>query len=281
VPTLIREELHMTDSIEHQVQIAMERVRSLDPKSAQPTLVYFDIIGIAWPIRCLLHLHSVDYELIPITLPMWLHVDEKGERVLKNSFTNGHLPLYVDSEVKLNQSNLIMSHLADRHGMAGATQADRYGVLEVMAHAYDALFHWNGLLQIVVRPGIPDEVVKLRLDAFMGEGSWGILTGGYRNQLDGFVRYLDANPARSGYFVGESLTVADLHAFNVLCNWYKAFSPKSFESEYPQLDAFIRRIAAISKVSDYIQNHQEATTWFPLPHVAIRLTTPEELQGLF
>ncbi|MCB1694267.1 MAG: glutathione S-transferase family protein [Pseudomonadales bacterium] len=247
---------------------------------SKPTLVYFDIIGIAWPIRCALHLAGVDHDLIQISIGEWSQRDSSGAQVVKRCFRNGHVPLYVDQDVYLNQSTVIMDYLATKHDLAGDHEKERRAIAEVCAHAYDALFHWSGLLQIIIKRGIPDDVVEARKEAYMGRGVWGVATGGFAGHLDGFVRYLEANPSRSGYFVGNRLSMADLHAFNVLCNWYKAFAPETFSGSYPQLDAFIHRIAATPRVKDYIDNLQEPTTWFNLPQIAIRLTSPEELQGL-
>ena len=164
--------------------------------------------------------------------------------------------------------------------MIGINTWEKYRIMEVMAHAYDALFHWNGLLQIIIKTGISDEVVSARLEAFMGNRVWGIVTNGFQNHLDAFAGYLNANSQDSGFIVGDKLSIADLHAFNILCNWYKAFSPERFVTEYPQLDQYIHRIAAIPSVWDYIRNIQEPTTWFRLPDVAIKLTSPEELESL-
>ena len=67
---------------------------------------------------------------------------------------------------------------------------------------------------------------------------------------------------------------------------YKAFDRERFTSEYPDLEAYIQRIAALPAVSDYIRTKQEPTTWFGyrFPHIVgplgHRLTTPEELEGL-
>ena len=264
-----------------EVAALCRRIRDLTPASVErPTLVYFDIIGIAWPIRCLLHLAAVDHELVQISIFQWFERDEQGRQALKGVFTNGHVPLYVDEEVSLNQSQIILTYLAERHGMDGQTARERLAVREVMAHAYDALFHCNGMLSVTIRNGLSDEIAEARLGAFLGEGEWPLVSDGYDNHLRGFDRYLSANPASSGFFVGHSLTVADLHAFNVLCNWYKAFSPARFVEDYPRLEDFIQRIAAIPGVTDYITHEQEPTTWFPLPTVAMRLTSPAELEGL-
>lgn len=258
-----------------------QRIGELSPgKVAKPTLVYFDIIGIAWPIRCLLHLKDIDYELIKIPIELWMERDENDVQLLKQSFRNGHVPLYVDLEVGLNQSHLILEYLMDRHGLDGATLSERFAVREVMLQAYDALFHWNGLFRVNVRLGLPDKIADARMNAFMGEGEWPVASNGYDNNLRAFDKYLQANQAGSGFFVGNSLTGADLYAFNVLCNWYKALAPARFSQDYPLLEAFIQKIAAIPGVADYIAKKQEATTWFPLPHAAMRLTSKEELQGL-
>lgn len=263
-----------------EIEALRERILALAPATVtRPTLVYFDIIGIAWPIRCLLHLKQVDYELIQVSIQQWAYRNEQGEQVLKRAFTNGHMPFYVDQDISISQSLPILQYLAERHGMLGNGEADKYSALEVMHHAYDALFHFNGMLQIVVRPGVGDDVVAARLEAYMGKSQWGLVSNGYDNHLRGFQNYLEGNAAQSGYMVGNDLTVADLHAFNVLCNWYKAFSRERF-AEYPVLEDYIQRVAAYPGVAEYIQTKQELTTWFQLPQVAIRLTSPEELEGL-
>ena len=136
------------------------------------------------------------------------------------------------------------------------------------------------MLTVNATMNVPEDVARDRLAAFRGEGAWGISGNGYRNHLDGFVRYLNANPADSGFMVGKRLSVADLHAFNALANWYKSFDREVFSAEYPSLDAYIERIATIPAVTDYIRNHQEATTWIPVPEIGIALTTPEETLGL-
>ena len=271
----------MNETIEPRVHDLIARIEALSPATvARPTLVYFDIVGIGWPIHCLLHLHGIEYDHVPISIGDWRVRDASGRQVLKEAFCNGHVPLYVDPDVSLNQSNLILAHLARKTDMLGDTERESLAIQEIMAHCYDALFHWSGMLGVIIRTNISDEVAQARLNAFMGDGIWGVVTNGYRNHLKTFVTYLESNPKRSGFLVGDRLSVADLHAFNVLCNWYKAFNREVFSTEYPQLDAYVQRIADFPAVADYIQHRQEPTIWFPLPAVALRLTSPEELTGL-
>jgi glutathione S-transferase len=271
----------MADDIATQVEQLIAQVHQLDEQQPTgPTLVYFDVIGICWPVRCLLHLHEINYDLIEISIQQWAYLDSQGNQPLKACFRNGHIPLYIDEDVNLNQSNLIMMYLGEKHDFIGDNQKEKFAAMEVMAHAYDALFHFSGLFQTNIKIGIADDVFNARLEAFMGNGAWGILSNGYRNNLDAFERYLDTNKADSGFMVGSRVSVADLHAFNVLCNWFKAFDLERFVQQYPRLDDYIQRIASAPRVGDYIRNVQEATTWFPLPEIAHKLTTPAELEGL-
>lgn len=258
-----------------------ERIVNLSPATvSQPTLVYFDIVGIGWPIRAMLHLADVDYELIQISVAHWGQQDEQGARLLKPAFTNGHVPLYVDSHVSLNLSSLILEYLAERNGLIAGSGNGRIAAQEVMGHAYDALFSWSGMLGVTVRRGLTDDEAERRLNAFMGDGVFGLGSNGYRTNLDAFVRFLEKNDSDSGFFVGDTLTVADLHAYNVLNNWYKAFAPEVFAAEYPQLDAFVGRMQSVPKIRDYIDHRQEKTVWFNLPDVAMRLTSEAELSAV-
>ena len=270
----------MTTTPQRQAEQLTARIKAL-PDTDKPTLVYFGVIGICWPIGCLLHQEGVDYERIDIPLDAWTYKTPQGRLPLKESFRNGHLPLYVDREVQLGQSNVILSYLGEKHGLMGDSPAEKLATMEVMAHAYDALFHWNGLFQVNTKLGVSEAVFEARLQAFLGHGSWGVVGNGYGRNLEAFERYLTANSARAGGFmVGSRLSVADLYAFNVLCNWYKAFDPSRFVAHHPRLDAYIRRIAAIPGVRQYIDQHQKPTTWFSLPGIALKLTEPEDLLGL-
>ncbi|TNE36237.1 MAG: hypothetical protein EP347_11640 [Alphaproteobacteria bacterium] len=273
----------MSDDLAVQAREIATRLKNLSPETTdKPVFVYLDLIGIGWPIRCLLHLKQVDYEHVPIPIQVWMQADEKGEIILRKATKNAHVPFYVDANVVLNQSPAILEYLGDTHGLMGDTPAERWAIKEVMAHAYDALFSWGGMLPIIAKINVPDDVVEARLQAFLGDGGpWGIVGGCYGRNLRAFENYLDANADNpGGFMVGSRLSVADLQSFNVLCNWYKAFDPERFVAGYPKLNDFILRIAAIPQVRDYIETRQEATTWIPIPPMGLRLTTPDSLVGL-
>ncbi len=269
------------NELQKRAQVLAERIDVLmSSPTARPTLVYFDFVGIAWPIRCLLHLAKVDYELVQISFPEWLVLAPEGDSLLKQRLRNFHVPLFVEGDLRLTQSNVIAQHLAERHDLLGDSPRERLAAQEVMAHAYDALFHWNGLFPVNATVGVPGDVAHDRLEAFLGNGTWGLSGNGYRRNLDAFDRYLEANPTQSGFMAGDRISVADLHAFNVLCHWYKAFDQKRFSEAYPRLDHYVERIATIPAISDYIRNVQEPTIWIPLEGFGVRLGRPEDACGL-
>jgi len=268
-------------NLQARVNALCDKIRSIQPHTvAKPTLLYFDIIGIAWPIRCMLHLGDIDYDLVQISIFEWGQRDAAGVPLVKRCFRNGHVPRYVDADVDLNDSRLIMNYLAEKTGLMPERRDATFTVTEIIGHGYDAIFGFTGMLPVMIRLGIPEDVVAQRLDAYMGRGHWGIVTNGYHGNLQVYRDYLAANTSDSGFMVGDALSVADLHAFNVLCNWYKAFDRDAFVTAFPDLDAYVRRIAAIRGVREYIDRHQEATTWFAWPDAALRLTSPGELAGL-
>lgn len=147
----------------------MARIQELlEQAPTKPTLVYFDIIGFCWPIPCLLHMKNVDYELIQIPIFQWAYCDEHVKQALKACFRNGHVQLYVDSEVKLNQSNLIIAYLGENYDLIGGNTKKKYDVMDALVHAYDAPFHFSGLFQANFKMGVSCEVVTARLEAFLG-----------------------------------------------------------------------------------------------------------------
>lgn len=257
-----------------------DKIKSANAGSVEkPTLFYFNIHGIVWPIRCLLNIKKVDFDDILIPPEMWMYRTEDGHQPLKDACTAKHLPLYADSDVVITQSLTMMQLLAEKHGMMGSNAAERIQVLEIMGQCHDALFHWCGLFPNIIKVGVAPETFEQRMQAFMGKGAWALTTRGHAINLLGFENYLKRNKSDSGFMVGNSLTYADLHAFNTLCNWYKAFNTEAFMA-YPLLDAYIQRIAKIPEVASYIDSSRGFSTWLPWPQVASNLTSAKELEGL-
>jgi len=266
-----------------------------------PTLFYFDIIGILWPVRCLLHMKGVEHRLVSFGMEEWVGQGmglkyEPGVTpqdptlpfaALKWAFNGGTVPRYVDEHVDLNDSIAIQLYLARKHGMVGdGSMQDELRVLEAMNYAYNSLFHWSGLFTADWKPLHQDEHSwDASAESFTQQQGFG-----YQGKLLGFRRLLEQNNKGlpkgkdSGFLAGKELTMADLHAYNVLANWFKPYDRDQFVSEFPDLDRYLRRVAAAHEgIADYVRTQQEPTTWFPAPigpRFKHRLITPEELEGI-
>ncbi|GIX96608.1 glutathione S-transferase Mu 1 [Caerostris darwini] len=79
----------------------------------KPLLGYWDLRGLAEPIRYLLHYVKVDFEdkRYQFTQDGW----QKDKFALGLDFPN--LPYYMEGDVKLTQSTAILRHLARKHGL--------------------------------------------------------------------------------------------------------------------------------------------------------------------
>jgi len=203
---------------------------------------------------------------------------------LKWAFKGGSVPRYVDENVDLNDSIAIQLYLARKYGMLGdGSMQDELKVLEAMNYCYNALFHWSGLFTADWKPLHQDECGwNVAAESFTEQQGFG-----YQGKLLGFRRLLEQNNQGSPsgddamFLTGKHLTMADLHAYNVLVNWFKAYDREKFANEFPDLDRYVHRVAAAHEgIADYIRTRQERTTWFPAPigpRFKHKLITPEEL----
>mmetsp|Transcript_32493 Transcript_32493/g.90979 ORF Transcript_32493/g.90979 Transcript_32493/m.90979 type:complete len:285 (+) Transcript_32493:68-922(+) len=236
---------------------ASSRIQELLSGGAKrPTFVYLDCIGLGWPIRAALALSGEEYDDIRISLTAWLGVGPAdlaaGKAVppdaAKLATPNCHLPLFCDGDVCIQQSTVILRYLGKKYGLWCKTDSDELHAEQVLAHVYDSLFHYTGIFQhnqLFVYGPKPSEYHAKQVAAFnrKPDGSF------YKNMMV-LQRYLESNPAKSGYMAGPSLTVVDLAAASVATFWYKAWNPQSFSESFPLLEEYIQRIGAIPEIVD-------------------------------
>jgi len=268
-------------NIDERVSELTSKIQSISTDTVQkPTLLYLDIIGIGWPIRVLFDVMGVDIEDVRISFPVWLEIKEKFRTQLKGKFRNRHVPRYVDNNVDLQQSVVILQYLGRKYELFGDTPKEELMIQEILCHAYDCIFHFTGMFNANFKGSSnkkPTKYFKENLKNFLGED------GGFQKNMHVFQDYLDANTNNSDFIVGARLSIADLVTFNILCNWYKSFDRYLFLSKFPKLETYVQRIAQNSMIRNYIKTKQSATTWLPGQWgqlLGYKLTTPEELDGL-
>lgn len=272
-------------AIAARVEVLKERLNALSPsKIEMPTFVYLDIGGIGWPIRVIFAVAGQKFDDIRIPFEDWMGAGTPNvfkEKTLVQHFPNGHVPLYVDKDVELQESLVIMEYLGKKFGLMGQGMQEELMVKQVLIQAYDAIFHYDGIFTVNFgknqKP--PDYAKKQQSDfAYFFNGKMMVFSG-----------ILARNPANSGFMVGKKLTVADLFCFHVICNWYKCYLeeyfPGDFAQKYPELELYIQRISGIPEIGDYISTKQSPTTWLPnvwgeCMGMSRHLSTPTGLVGL-
>lgn len=104
-----------------------------------PVLAYWDIRGLAQPIRLLLEYTGTEFEdkyfecgpAPKFDKSCWFDIKEDMDLDFPN------LPYYIDGDVKITQSNAIMRHIARKHDLCGKTEAEKVRVDTVENQAMD------------------------------------------------------------------------------------------------------------------------------------------------
>lgn len=108
----------------------------------KPILGYWNIRGLASPIRLLLSQANVEFDERHYDCgppPDYDHTaylqDKTGALKAQLQFPN--LPYYLDNQVKLTQSQVILRHLARKHNLAGQSEQDRLRADLVASQVYE------------------------------------------------------------------------------------------------------------------------------------------------
>lgn len=186
-----------------------------------PVLGYWDIRGLAQPIRLLLAHMDVKvedkrYSCGPppdFDRSAWL----KDKPNLGLEFPN--LPYYLDGDVKITQSMAILRYLARKHGLEGKSDAEKLRVDMAEQQFADFRMNW-------VRLCYNPDFDKLKGDYLKGLPA----------SLKAFSDFLGSHK----YFAGENLTYVDFIAYEMLSQ-HLLFAPDCLK-EHANLKAFVDRI---------------------------------------
>jgi glutathione S-transferase len=198
---------------------------------SKASLIYFEARARVEPIRVILEELAIPYEDKSVSFEEWNNM--KGDTPF------GMLPAYRDGEVEIFQSHAIIRHLARVHDLYGRSEADR------------------------VRCDVIEEAIS-DLGELVGKAPWRPHFERDRTQyvaaelvpaLGRLERFLDANPHPDGFWVGDTLTFADLIAFAMLDTTQSMFPeamfPEAMDS-HSSLTDFCARIAKRPRIATYI-----------------------------
>ncbi|OQR72837.1 glutathione S-transferase Mu 1-like [Tropilaelaps mercedesae] len=196
-------------------------------------LGYWDIRGLAQPIRFLLAYKEVDYEDKRYSCGPPPDFDKS--QWLDEKFTLGldfpNLPYLIDGDVKLTQSLAILRYLARKFDLDGQSCEEKRRVELVEQQLADFRMNW---VRLCYSPKFTEE-----RDAY--EQS-------LPNNLKAFSEYLGERP----FFAGDRLTYVDFLVYEMLAQHF-VFSKTSF-ANFKNLTDFIDRIEALPTLKKYLDS---------------------------
>jgi len=91
-----------------------------------PTLAYWELRGLAAPLRYMLHYLGVEFEdkQYGLGTPPNFNKDQWDAVKDKLHLEFPNLPYYIDGDLTITESSAIMNHLARKHGLAGSCEKD-------------------------------------------------------------------------------------------------------------------------------------------------------------
>nr|AFO69980.1 GST_pi-like protein [Strongylocentrotus droebachiensis] len=205
---------------------------------AKYKLIYFNVRARAECSRLLFAQAGVEYEDCRLTSDEFKAIKDDVTKV-----PLGQLPvLQIDDHPALPQSHAIERYLARSLGL--------YGKNEVEATRIDVACE---CIQDLVTPLMKmyfekDEAKKAEMGkAFVEKDSVAILTA--------MTNSLMKNSEGKGYFVGDSMTLADIAIFNLFDGLFKHMPPLA--EKYPTLKEFDERMRAEPKIAAWLAKRPE------------------------
>ncbi|GBN46386.1 Glutathione S-transferase Mu 1 [Araneus ventricosus] len=194
----------------------------------KPILGYWDIPGLAEPIRFLLHFKNVDFEDKRYSLDdrsEW----EKDKFSLNFDFPN--LPYYIEGNVRLTQSNTILRYLAGKYGLDGSTEEEKLRV----SLSEQQIADFRGSL---VQLSYNENFEKLKPDFIANVPS----------QLKLIADFLGDRK----FLAGSSVTYADFMAYNAV-DFYRYLIPNVL-TDFQTLREYQERIQSLPELQSYLKS---------------------------
>ena len=198
-----------------------------------PLLGYWDIRGLATPIRLLLEHAGVQYDekLYKCGPPPNF---DRGEW-LNDKFSLGlafpNLPYYIDGDVKLTQSHVIMRYLARKHNLAGKTETEKCLADLLANQVFD--YHMD-YAKIAYNPEF-STLKEAYLEAMPAK-------------LKQFTDFL----AGRKFVAGDEVTYADFVFFEYLEG--QKFLSADLLKGFPELEQYHARMASLESVDKYFKS---------------------------
>nr|ACE81252.1 glutathione S-transferase mu5 [Tigriopus japonicus] len=202
--------------------------------SNPPVLCYWDIRGLAQPIRLLLEYTGTKFEDKQLVCGPGPNYDKSvwtnEKHRLGLDFPN--LPYFIDGDRKITQSNAILRYIARKHNLLGQTEEEQMRV-DIMAE--QSMDFRNGLVRLCYNT---KSLTKVRMIIWLPLVS----------KLDEFAKFLGDRP----WFAGESLTFVDFIMYELL-DQHRVFAPKSSINPRKLVD-YLNRFEKLPPIEAYMKS---------------------------
>ncbi|GBN67968.1 Glutathione S-transferase class-mu isozyme 1 [Araneus ventricosus] len=204
---------------------------------AKPVLCYWNIRGVAEPIRYLLHYKKVDFEdkRYPADDPGY---DQWQKDKLEVGLDFQVLPYYIEGDIKLTHNIAIMRYLGYKYGLTGNTSEEKRRVVIAEQQSVD------------FRDKLRSSVTSKEFQATEKEGFLKTV----QPMLQQWENFLGDNK----FVAGDDITYVDFMVYEAL-DHYRIYH-ESVLDDYPSLTAYFNRIKNLPEIQDYL-NSPVRTPW--------------------
>lgn len=198
-----------------------------------PVLGYWDIRGLATPIRLLLSQAGVEYDekLYKCGGPPDFDRGEWSKDKFNLGLDFPNLPYYIDGDVKLTQSHVILRYLARKHQLAGRSEADMNRVDLAATQAYDYHMDYARIVYNSEFHKLKEEYLKGRPDK---------------------MKLLSDFLGKNQFVAGDYVTYADFVLFEYLEG--QLLLTPNFLKDFPVLEKFHYSISKLPAVENYFNS---------------------------
>jgi len=198
-----------------------------------PVLGYWNIRGLAQPIRYLLAYTGTEYKDKRYAFGPAPEFDRSSW--LNEKFTLGldfpNNPYYIDGDIKITQSLAILRHLARKHKLDGATEQEKIRIDMVEQQLTD---NNMAFARICYDPNF--ETLKVE----------------FLKNLPNMLELLSKFLGDCEFFAGNNITYVDFMAYEIL-EKFNLFAPE-IVGKFQNLKQFMTRIAALPAIAKYLNS---------------------------
>ncbi|KAH6934278.1 hypothetical protein HPB50_022858 [Hyalomma asiaticum] len=197
-----------------------------------PVLGYWNVRGLAQPIRNLLVYKGVSFEDKQYKFgppPDYdLSVWHKGEKY-KLGLTFPNLPYYIDGDVKLTQSLAILRYLGRKHDLAARNEREMTELDVIEQQARD-------LCLTLINAAAPNPTAEHGLESYV-------------EKMSQILRSWDDFLASRKWTMGDRLTYVDFLLYEGL-DWHREFKPSVVQG-YQNIVDYLKRFEKLPNMEEY------------------------------